>query len=286
MPKIIFARIAWHPRYDGQYPPPYTGANWKEKKGGGFGEWQNFCEFDKKYYGWAKPSNSWKADLTNLGAKSTAKYVNDITVIWIAPDPNGGSKIVGWYKNAAMYAELQNRPKPLKDHYLFKADISNCVILDESQRTFEIKKKFRNIWYAKGEIQFKKEVFAYIEGEYIDKFDDPAETYFSDIEGKKRLRNHLTTERSSTLVKEFKKSLSTYECSICGFDFEKTYGDIGKRFIEAHHIKVVSSLNTNEQVSIKDLQAVCSNCHRMLHRRVPPYTAKELSLGLKKKRTD
>lgn len=57
------------------------------------------------------------------------------------------------------------------------------------------------------------------------------------------------------------------QCCICGFDFEHTYGEIGKNFIEVHHIKPLATLD--EEVVIDpatDLICVCSNCHRMLHR--------------------
>ena len=56
-------------------------------------------------------------------------------------------------------------------------------------------------------------------------------------------------------------------CHVCGFDFEVTYGELGKSFIEVHHIKPLHTLN--EEVVVdpsKDLIPVCSNCHRMLHR--------------------
>lgn len=68
-----------------------------------------------------------------------------------------------------------------------------------------------------------------------------------------------------------------YKCAVCGFDFEETYGEIGKDFIEVHHIKPVSSMGENYVVDpINDLVPVCSNCHSMLHRRNPPYSVKEL----------
>jgi hypothetical protein len=57
-------------------------------------------------------------------------------------------------------------------------------------------------------------------------------------------------------------------CIVCGFNFEVVYGERGKDFIEVHHIKPLSTIG--EEVSIdpeKDLLPVCSNCHRMLHRR-------------------
>ena len=131
------------------YRTLHTGAGWKDKTEGDFGEWHNFREVNGKCYGWVKPSIHWSADLTNVGANSEDESVDGITVIWVAPDPSGGSKIVGWYKNARMYAELQKRPRPLKSAYLFQAKASDCVFIDEAQRVFVIDHKFRNLWYAK-----------------------------------------------------------------------------------------------------------------------------------------
>ena len=57
-------------------------------------------------------------------------------------------------------------------------------------------------------------------------------------------------------------------CVACGFNFEKVYGEWGKDFIEVHHIKPLSTIG--EEVATdpeKDLVPVCSNCHRMIHRR-------------------
>ena len=68
-----------------------------------------------------------------------------------------------------------------------------------------------------------------------------------------------------------------YVCHICGFDFEKTYGAVGKRFIHVHHITPVSELGPDYRINPeKDLIPVCPNCHAMLHRRKPPYLPEEL----------
>ena len=52
-------------------------------------------------------------------------------------------------------------------------------------------------------------------------------------------------------------------------DFEQAYGQLGAKFIAAHHTKPVSELAEGESESISDLIPVCSNCHRMLHRQYP-----------------
>lgn len=58
-----------------------------------------------------------------------------------------------------------------------------------------------------------------------------------------------------------------YKCMVCGFDFEEVYGEIGKRFIEVHHVKPLHKLDEEVVVNPEtDLVCVCANCHRMIHR--------------------
>lgn len=57
-------------------------------------------------------------------------------------------------------------------------------------------------------------------------------------------------------------------CKVCGFDFYKTYGPLGKLFIEVHHNKPVSTLKEKTQIDPEvDMDVLCSNCHRMIHRK-------------------
>lgn len=68
-----------------------------------------------------------------------------------------------------------------------------------------------------------------------------------------------------------------YKCKVCGIDFYKTYGEIGKEFIHVHHIVPLSDIGKNYNVDpIKDLIPVCPNCHAMLHRSINGNT---LSVG-------
>lgn len=56
------------------------------------------------------------------------------------------------------------------------------------------------------------------------------------------------------------------QCRVCEFDFEKTYGELGKGFIHVHHITPLSHIRENYSVDpVKDLIPVCPNCHAMLH---------------------
>ncbi|QDU80506.1 HNH endonuclease [Polystyrenella longa] len=56
-------------------------------------------------------------------------------------------------------------------------------------------------------------------------------------------------------------------CSVCDFDFEATYGELGKGFIHVHHLTDLATIREEYEINpIKDLRPVCPNCHAMLHR--------------------
>lgn len=59
------------------------------------------------------------------------------------------------------------------------------------------------------------------------------------------------------------------KCSICGIDFVKVYGEVGKGFIHVHHIVPLSSIGKSYNLNpVEDLIPVCPNCHAMLHREI------------------
>lgn len=58
-----------------------------------------------------------------------------------------------------------------------------------------------------------------------------------------------------------------YVCQCCGIDFEKVYGEIGREFIEVHHLFPISQTEGEHDLDPeKDLIPLCSNCHSMIHR--------------------
>ncbi len=72
-------------------------------------------------------------------------------------------------------------------------------------------------------------------------------------------------------------------CSVCGFNFEETYGVIGVGFIHVHHLKPLSQTGKGYKLNpIKDLRPVCPNCHAMLHQRKPAYSIEELKAVIKR----
>jgi len=66
-------------------------------------------------------------------------------------------------------------------------------------------------------------------------------------------------------------------CSVCGFDFARKYGELGKGFIHVHHLKPRAEVGKNNKLNpIRDLRPVCPNCHAMIHQRSPVYSIEEM----------
>lgn len=103
-------------------------------------------------------------------------------------------------------------------------------------------------------------------------------------EGREVFRLHRQRERSSRLVKMVKDKAAKcgkLHCQVCGFDFSQVYGALGQGFIEAHHALPVSMLSTETPTRVSDIALVCSNCHKMLHRRRPWLSIEALTAILK-----
>ena len=92
-------------------------------------------------------------------------------------------------------------------------------------------------------------------------------------EGQILSRIHRYRERSRDLVDRKKSQFfgdhGSLHCEACGFDFLKIYGERGNGFIECHHTKPVSQLEEDGKTKVSDLVVLCSNCHRMIHRKKP-----------------
>lgn len=94
-------------------------------------------------------------------------------------------------------------------------------------------------------------------------------------EGGVRVRISKTIERNAKL-RQMALEIQGYSCKVCGFDFEKYYGRWGKGFAEVHHAKPLAELNGKRMVTNPkiDLVILCSNCHKMIHRK------KEITLSV------
>lgn len=89
---------------------------------------------------------------------------------------------------------------------------------------------------------------------------------------RRRYRMHRTIERNPKAAEEVKRHHG-YECKACGMTFIAKYGELGKNYIEAHHLKALATLEEDQSVEYDiatDFTVLCANCHRMIHRTENP----------------
>lgn len=72
-------------------------------------------------------------------------------------------------------------------------------------------------------------------------------------------------------------------CAVCGFDFEATYGKLGRGFVHVHHLTELSTVGPGYKLDpVTELRPVCPNCHAMLHRSAPALTIGQLRRRLRR----
>ena len=125
--------------------------------------------------------------------------------------------------------------------------------------------------------QWKKKV-----GEIED--DDLAFTD-SVTEGQILYKLHKVFERDRKIVQRKKEQalarFGKLACEACVFVFDEFYGDIGKDFMECHHRTPLSKLRISTKTTLDSLALVCSNCHRMLHKRIDTISVEDLRMMIK-----
>lgn len=91
-------------------------------------------------------------------------------------------------------------------------------------------------------------------------------------EGKKKLVQHIVGERQPGLAKakkaQYRRQHGKLSCERCGLDPVAEYGTPhGEACIEVHHATTqVSEMQEGHKTTLADLQCMCANCHRFVHR--------------------
>jgi hypothetical protein len=84
------------------------------------------------------------------------------------------------------------------------------------------------------------------------------------------LKLHKTKERNPGIIAQAKsraREEGRFFCEVCEFNFETRFPVLGNGFIECHHKLPIASGGIR-QTRVDHLALVCSNCHRMLHRKM------------------
>lgn len=105
-----------------------------------------------------------------------------------------------------------------------------------------------------------------------------------------QIKYHKRIERNQSLSKKVKE-IQGYKCKVCNFNFEEIYGvELGKEFIEAHHLKAIAQLKEESLIHEihldpnQDFIVLCPNCHRMIHRLQDSSDYKQLKKVIEKEK--
>ena len=161
MMRYLFCNVGWMARYQGltQEDAIRGGGSFVDELAQG-GEVCNFAAVDEMLYGYVKPPGE-QIRIEKLGASREAESVNGVTVVWTALHPEGGTVIVGWYRNARVYRRFQtfrqapelHRRSGVKGYWVSAAE-ADGYLLPESRRRKEVPRGERggmgqaNIWYG------------------------------------------------------------------------------------------------------------------------------------------
>ena len=122
-----------------------------------------------------------------------------------------------------------------------------------------------------------------LDGDLVGIDDESENLVEQDLQERKKYFRHRRIERNPKTSKLVKKHRG-YICEACNFSFVKVYGDIAynkkkEAYIEAHHLIPLSELPEGKVVKYnieEDFRVLCANCHKMVHRKNPPYTIEEI----------
>jgi len=93
-------------------------------------------------------------------------------------------------------------------------------------------------------------------------------------------------KRKSMIVNKWERDLGKrqecinhfgYDCQVCGFSFERAFGELGREFCHVHHIEPLGEVGGEKNIDpTRDLIPVCANCHAMIHRQTPALKPEQL----------
>lgn len=250
--RILYCRIGWAECYNGNIMDiPKNGGSFNNDDIGH--EFYNFSCYNGKYYGFFQ-LNGTNIHIDRISKEEADEYIDNVLVIWLATNPkNGGTRIVGWYKNARVYKNIQKVPYNVFEQREHKYDkkgnryddffiCSNnaSIILPVEKRNKIISKMGQqSIWY--GDDETNKEVL-----KYIDNYDIFQEDLIEKIDNLLEIKEGFEKE---TIIKA-RVNQSNYrdnlikmygKCCICGIS--------NKELLIASHIKPWNKSNSIEKTN-------------------------------------
>lgn len=286
--RLMLCRLVWAEEYKSKKEKIFAG-NMKYPATHGFAvEQLNFAHENGSVFGFVENRGE-KFDLRKLGAGAADYSIDGVTIIFCAVDRLSMKlRVVGWYENATVFRELQMSSKgSIRGdwEYYFKAHSQDAHLIPATARDLEVPRKSsitdkgyigqRNVFYPVGNPNYERflQSFELLRKDALPhSADDIDEAEFQ--EGQRASREATYFARNAKLVRAAKVHHGT-SCQACGFNFAEFYGDLGQDYIEVHHKRQMAE-DKVRSTTVDDVDVLCANCHRMVHRRAVSLTLSEL----------
>ena len=310
--KVVFITVDWMKYYQGITAvdqPLGTGGSYpKDKKHEVF----NFLDDDGTCYGYTPPYGN--INLKSINNKEIqensdgTQCIENVLIIFNASTPDGQKRrVIGFYVGATIFNTSFSTSNPKRiihsdnsfASYNITVKAENAYLFEDKERTIFLPYSKRdgygygqsNIWYAKDHKSqlFKDKIVKQIQEIIEETTSKDDEIKYFEGETNTTVKTINTAKRNASArakCLQYYFPNKKYKCILCGFDFEKGYGDLGKDFIEVHHKEshtLVSRISGTHEINpIEDLIPVCSNCHSIIHRSKPPIPVEKIKEILQK----
>lgn len=295
MPTIL-CRVVWAPTYANRNESIFAATMTKPEKHSYANERLNFANERGFSYGFVEGKGD-RINLQKLGAARGADKLGGVTVIWFAAAPQTHRPtVVGWYNNATVYRDAQtpNKTSSRKGWtYNFKAKFSDVYAIPEKEREFIVPSKLnrsdkgfigQRFWFypesSDRYLHFLERFGLLKEAQLLpERPEDERKAY---EEGERYKREVIVSARNPKLVSAAKAKWGL-DCQCCGFNFEREFGELGQGFVEVHHKDLLARSAECRKSTVDDVNVLCANCHRMVHRRTPPLSLEALRKIMKQR---
>jgi 5-methylcytosine-specific restriction enzyme A len=164
-------------------------------------------------------------------------------------------------------SQFRNSMKNARDTFDIRFDNGRIGWVDRNGHQPSLSPSFERIhdeWKDRSDQELERFVLGLHAGMPITE-DGTARSPEARTEGGEKVYVSRRRERDPKL-RDDARAIHGCDCMACGFNFERTYGEFGKGFIEVHHVVPLAEAGKTLTDPATDLIVLCANCHRMMHR--------------------
>lgn len=194
MESILVLNVGWMKNYKGLEDDQLTDGGAYVGEHGWGGEIFNFLPFEGSMYGYVQPPGRKEIPYNSriihierlLASREAVSFVDGVLVAWAARKPEGGTYLVGWYRDAVIFRQWQRPPEGSMRQfrgeslgYYVRAREEDCILLAQDKRTLRVPRAGdpdnlgkggigqANLWFAdsgkQNDLKFRQDFKSFIQ---------------------------------------------------------------------------------------------------------------------------